>query len=112
MSTASVEQLPYVTFADYLALDQDADVRHEWVAGRVYAMSGGTERHGLMTGLLFSAVAAGARGAQCRPFQEGRRLRAGLVSYYPDVMVVTGPAGDDGFETDASLVCEVLAVHA
>ncbi len=109
MSTASVENLPFVTFAGYLALDEAADVRHEWVGGRVYAMSGGSERHGLMNGLVFSAVAAGARAAGCRPFQEGRRLRAGLVSYYPDVMVVCGAAGDDQFETDASLVVEVLS---
>ncbi|MBC7374221.1 MAG: Uma2 family endonuclease, partial [Frankiales bacterium] len=108
MSTASVEPLPHVTFADYLALDKVADVRHEWAAGRVYAMSGGSERHGLLSGLLSSALADGARTAGCRPFQQGRRLRAGLVSYYPDVMVV-GPAGDDQFETDASLMIEVLS---
>ncbi len=107
MSAASVEELPYVTFADYLAIDQASEVRHEWVGGRVYAMSGGTERHGLMSGLLYAALAAGALGAGCRPFQEGRRLKPGLVSYYPDVMVVCGPAGDDQYETDATLVIEV-----
>lgn len=107
MSTASVEELPYVTFADYLAIDEASQVRHEWVGGRVYAMSGGTERHGLMSGLLYAAVAAGAFGAGCRPFQEGRRLKPGLVSYYPDVMVVCGPTGDDQYETDAALVVEV-----
>lgn len=33
-------------------------------------------------------LAEGARAARCRPLQEGRRLRAGLVSCYPDAMVV------------------------
>lgn len=107
MSTASVEGLPYVTFADYLAVDEASDVRNEWVGGRVYAMAGGSERHGLMSGLLYAAVVGGALTSGCRPFQEGRRLRVGLVAYYPDVMVVCGPAGDDQFETDASLVIEV-----
>ena len=109
VAPASVESLPYVTFEDYLALDQASDLRHEWVGGRVYAMSGGSERHALLNGLLFSAVAGGALAAGCRPFQEGRRLKVGLVAYYPDVMVVCGRAGNDQFETDASLLIEVLS---
>ncbi len=109
MITASIEALPYITFADYLAVDGASDARHEWVGGRIYAMSGGSERHALMSGLLFSALAPGARAAGCRPFQEGRRLRAGLASYYPDVMIVCGQAGQDQFETDADLVVEVLS---
>lgn len=35
MSTASVEDLPYVTFADHLAVDEASEVRNEWVGGWV-----------------------------------------------------------------------------
>ncbi len=106
MSTASVEELPYVTFADYLALDEASEIRHEWVGGRVCALSGVTERHGLMSGLVFSAATVAAFASGCRPFH-GRRLRVGPAAYHPDVMVVCGPTGDDQYETDATLVIEV-----
>jgi hypothetical protein len=33
------------TFADYLALERDSEVKHEFDAGEILAMSGGTARH-------------------------------------------------------------------
>ena len=109
MSTAAVDEPPFVTFADYLALDEASEVRHEWVGGRVYVMSGGTERHGLMSGLIFAALLPGALAAGRRPFQEGRRLHADRAAYYPDVLVVCGPRADEQHENDASLVAEVAS---
>lgn len=109
MSTATVEQLPFVTFADYLQLDEASEVRHEWVGGRVYAMSGGSERHGLMSNLISAALTPGALVAGCRPFQEGRRLYADRAAYYPDVLVVCGRRVDEQHENDANLIVEVLS---
>ena len=109
MSSAAVAELPLVTLADYLAAEDVSEVRHEWVGGRVYAMSGGTERHGLMAGEVSAALRAGVRAAGCRYFQEGQRLFADRASYYPDVFVVCGPRGHAQYETDAVLVVEVLS---
>ncbi|MGH9129756.1 MAG: Uma2 family endonuclease [Acidimicrobiales bacterium] len=94
----------------YLQWEEGQPARHELVGGRIYAMSGGTERHGLMVAYLFSLVAPAAYAAGCRPFTEGRRLKvpAGDL-YYPDLLVVCGPSGADLYETDASFVVEVLS---
>ena len=64
MSTAEV--LPDASFEAFLAAEQDSERRHEWVAGRVYAMAGGTERHDLMVGLLDEKLVVGARPPGCR----------------------------------------------
>lgn len=99
-----------MSFPEFCDLESRGDRRHELVGGRVYAMAGGSERHDLVAGLVYEAVAPGARGAGCRPFIGNRLLRTSLGNgYYPDVMVVCGPAVHRLYEEDPSLVVEVLS---
>jgi Uma2 family endonuclease len=110
-SIASVsEAIAVLTFAEFCELEGAGDRRHELVGGRVYAMAGGSERHDLAAGLLYEAVAAGARAQGCRPFIGNRLLRTAAGNgYYPDVMVVCGPAAHRLYEHDPALVIEVLS---
>ena len=105
--TSSAEELPLVTFEDFLALEQRSDRRHELVGGRVYVMAGGSERHDLLTGLVYEALAPGARASGCRPFSSNRLVRLGHAAYYPDVLVVCGPAGHRLHEVDLAVAVEV-----
>ena len=99
---------PFVPFDDFLEGEQGAERRRELVGGRVYAMSGGTERHDLVAGLIYEALAAGARAKGCRPFIGNRLVRTRDDSaYYPDVMVVCGRASHVQYETDPTLIVEV-----
>lgn len=104
------EAIAVVTFEEFCDLEGHGDRRHELVGGRVYAMAGGTERHDLAAGLLYQALAPGARKAGCRPFTANRlvRTRTG-AGYYPDVMVVCGPAAHRLYEDEPALVVEVLS---
>jgi Uma2 family endonuclease len=98
----------YVTFEDFLAGEQESERRHELVGGRVHAMSGGTERHDLIAGLIYEALVPGARAKGCRTFMGNRLLRTRDDSaYYPDVMVVCGKAPHVQHETDPTLIVEV-----
>lgn len=106
MSHAVAEPFLEISFEDYLTIDT-GEGRLEWVAGRVHAMSGGTERHNLIISEISDVLRDGARARGCRRFIQGRRLRTDTASYYPDVFIVSGPAGADQYETDASLVVEV-----
>lgn len=109
MGSSAVEQLTSISFGDYLEAEQRSERRHEWVGGRIYAMSGGSERHALAAGLVSDALRPGARARGCRTFLADRMLRPGGVAYYPDFLVVCGPAGHAHYETDAALVVEVLS---
>ncbi|MGH9056285.1 MAG: Uma2 family endonuclease [Acidimicrobiales bacterium] len=59
---------------------------------------------------LFGLLGSAASRAGCRTFQSDRKLpvASGDV-YYPDVLVVCGKAADAQYESDASVVVEVLS---
>lgn len=86
-------------------------MRHEYVAGQVYAMTGASLRHNRIVGNLFAHLWTAARGGPCRVYSETVRFRAARdIVYYPDVMVACGPEGDDPLSEDAPcLVAEVLS---
>jgi Uma2 family endonuclease len=85
------------TFDEYLALEASSTVRHEFLAGEIYAMAGGTPEHAALAVAVSSALLAQMRGGPCRVHSSDLRVRApatGLTTY-PDVTVVCGP-----YETD------------
>ncbi|HEU0100991.1 MAG TPA: Uma2 family endonuclease [Mycobacteriales bacterium] len=104
-------ELVVVAFEDYLAHEQFSDRRHEWVAGHVYVMAGGTERHDNLAGLLYLKLAPQALADGCRPYQHNRKVKIGQVAYYPDLLVVCRDAlpPDRQYERDLSVVVEVLS---
>ena len=80
---------------DYFRLEETSPIRHEYVAGEVYAMSGATVRHNRIVGNIFTRLFPVARAAPCDAFMNDMRLEAaGDKYYYPDVMVVCTPVGE------------------
>ena len=55
----TAEVLPFFSFEEYLRLDEVSEQRHEWVAGQVYLMSGGSDRHLATVQALFERIAPG-----------------------------------------------------
>lgn len=99
-----------LTLDEYLAFEETSPVRHEFVDGEVYAMSGVTRRHSLITRNVSSRLWSAARGGPCRVHASELKLRIGTKVYYPDVMVACGPEPDDPRLEDAPcLVVEVLS---
>ncbi len=95
---------------DYLEMEKTATVRHEYVAGEVYAMTGATRRHNRIAGNVYRRLADAAAGSPCRVYMETVKLRIDDVFYYPDVMVACGPEPDDPYyEADPCLVVEVVS---
>lgn len=81
-----------MTFAEFLAWDEHQPLRHEFVDGVPYAMTGGTDRHDVIALNVFDALRPGARAAGCRAYVHNRQIRTpnGRM-YYPDVLVACGP---------------------
>lgn len=104
------EAIAYLSFGDYIEGETRAPNRHERVGGRLFAMAGGSERHDLASGLIYETLAPGARRAGCRTFTANRILRTPSdAAYYPDVMVVCGPAWHRQYEKEAAVIVEVLS---
>lgn len=95
----------------YLAFEERSELRHEFVAGSVHAMAGGSGRHNRIAGNTFAQFWNLAQDKPCRVYQEGMKLRAAeSVFYYPDVMVVCNKEEPDPyFETEPCILVEVLS---
>lgn len=101
---------------EYRKLEENATVRHEYVAGEIYAMVGATRRHHRICGNVFRRLANAAADGPCRVSMETVRLEvsgevvSGGLAYYPDVMVACSPEPADPYIEDAPcLVVEVLS---
>lgn len=80
---------------EYLQFDESSPLRHEYVAGEVYAMTGGTARHGRIVKNIATRLDAAAGDGPCEVFIEGMRVAAANDKYYyPDVMITCSPLGD------------------
>jgi Uma2 family endonuclease len=98
----------------YLEGELQAEVRHEYLAGEVYAMTGASAAHNLIAGNLFAVLHAHLRGGPRRVFMSDMklRLRHGREDYfyYPDLMVACRP--DDNaryWREQPKLIVEVLS---
>ncbi len=92
--TAIVRHLR-VSVADYLAGEESAECRHEFLDGEVHAMSGASARHNLICGNLFAALHRHVAGGPCRVFMADLKVHLRSAGeeyfYYPDVMVACRP---------------------
>jgi len=112
MSTA--EQPEFVTAEDYLATEELATTKSEYIDGWVRAMSGATIRHNTVKVNCLAALHRLLRGQPCRPFDSDMRLRIHRSEskrfYYPDVQVVCeSNAPTDVFQDQPVLIIEVLS---
>lgn len=112
--TSPAHHIQY-SWEDYLALEASSNVKHEFLAGQIYGMAGGTPEHAALkaavTGLLFAQI----RGGRCRAHDADLRVRVlgtGLATY-PDLTVVCGPSERDPHDVNAvtnpTLIVEVLS---
>jgi Uma2 family endonuclease len=107
---AVIKKINRISVEEYLAGEKTSDVRHEYVAGAVYAMVGASVLHNLIAGSLFGALRDHLRESPCHVFMSDMKVRTDDVFYYPDVLVTCGTV-DPGayYQTAPILVVEVLS---
>ena len=77
-----------VTFDEYLAAEETADVKHELLDGEVFAMSGALLRHVSITGNVLLHLRTRLRGTRCRAYASDAMVRTPSDdAFYPDVVV-------------------------
>lgn len=81
-----------MTEAEYLALETASEYRHEYSQGRVYAMTGGSIRHGVITVNIGTQLNNQLADRDCTVTSSDVRIYiARKQAYrYPDVMVFCG----------------------
>ncbi|MCC6763413.1 MAG: Uma2 family endonuclease [Deltaproteobacteria bacterium] len=83
-----------MSYAEYVAREAVADVKHEFIRGEVFAMSGGTIEHAGLAAAITAELTLQLRGKRCRVFSSDLRVRIQAtdltteLATYPDVTVV------------------------
>lgn len=99
----------------YLAWEALQEERHEYIAGEVFAMTGGRDAHNTIALNVATALKTALRGKPCRAFIADMKLQVAAANayFYPDVFVTFDgrdklPAADLA-KAYPSLVVEVLS---
>lgn len=104
-----------MSYEEYLAFEQQAEHKHEYVNGEVYAMAGGSPEHARLATRLAAALLQRLADRPREVFSSDLRVRnlATGRSTYPDVTVVCDRlehAPDDAQAvTNPVLIAEVLS---
>ncbi|MEO1377970.1 MAG: Uma2 family endonuclease [Cyanobacteria bacterium J06635_10] len=105
-----------ITVEEYLELEKTSEIRHEYLGGQVFAMSGGSKEHNLIGGNIYSRFRSHLRGGSCSVFMADMKVNIKLISqnkniyYYPDVVVTCDSDDKDRYSLNyPCLIIEVLS---
>ena len=113
-SAMSTARRLHHTYAEYMALEDESPIRHEYLDGEIYAMAGGSPDHAALAGAIIGLL-RGQLPRGCRTFTSDLRVRvpATGLSTYPDASVVCGRtqrAADDPLAvTNPVVIIEVTS---
>jgi len=93
MTAPPAQQL--ISIDDYLLGEETNDIKHEYLDGLVYAMTGATRKHNLLTMSFSALLHARARQRGCQLFASDMKLRLDhrneTYFYYPDLLLTCDP---------------------
>ncbi len=102
----------YISPADYLALEGQNPIRHEYRRGLVYAMTGGSDRHARIAFNFLREIDNHLGDSPCRFYGSDVKVNyAEDFYYYPDAFVTCDPRdrGDRYVKRHPQLIAEVLS---
>lgn len=103
------------TQQEYLELERKAEHKSEFFKGEIFAMSGATRQHNVISGNFYVFLHQKLKSKGCRPFGSDMRVHIPVNSLYtyPDISVVCGKEEflDNEFDTllNPTFICEILS---
>ncbi|MFT5161454.1 MAG: Uma2 family endonuclease [Alteromonadaceae bacterium] len=109
MSTAKKTETP-IDEAQYLAAELNSDIKHEYIDGNVYAMSGASKNHRTLCGNIFSLLHNYLKDKPCKPSWDAR-VKAAANYFYPDIVVDCDEqsTADSLYAQQPKIIVEVLS---
>lgn len=102
-----------MTVAEYLEIERSSEEKHEFYQGELFAMTGATRFHNVISGNIYSLFRNRFRDKPCQAFIADVRLLIDEHGHYvyPDVMVVCDKKAyvDEDTVNDATVIVEVLS---
>lgn len=90
-------RLSSLSVDDYLEGERKGDIRHEYVAGQMFALSGASRRHNRIALNIATRLRELAAGGPCQVYMSDVKVRvkAAGAFYYPDVMAGRDPGDEE-----------------
>ena len=110
----AARDLPRCTAKEYLEFENDGALKHEFVNGIVYAMSGASRRHNLIAGEVLTALNNHLPVGRCQAYALDTKVRIRVQDeeryFYPDSFVTCSDLDNDHYASDQPvLVVEVIS---
>lgn len=102
------------TVEEYLAMERDSEMKHEFIDGEIFAMAGAIREHTLITGNSLTLLNQQLQDTACEVYASDMRVRVSPTRFtYPDLSLVcdTPQFTDDkpGSLLNPLLIIEVLS---
>jgi len=100
----------HYTVEDYLTLERSASYKSEYRDGQIYAMTGASRKHNLVSGNIYRELSLQLKKRPCEAYINDMRVKAAEASsyHYPDVAVVCGTPQFEDAQVDTLLNPTVL----
>lgn len=104
-----------MTAEGYLEWERQQDGKHEFHAGDVFALAGGSPRHNFLAGAVIAELRTALRESPCAVLSSDQRVAAAPKKryVYPDALVLceapTFEAGTSDVLTNPAVIVEVLS---
>jgi Uma2 family endonuclease len=111
---ASLPARTLFTPEGYITQERKALHKSEYLSGQIFAMSGASRAHNLITGNIFNRLYNQLVASDCEVYSSDMRVQPSPTAYfYPDVVVACGEPRfeDDVFDTllNPTVIVEVLS---
>lgn len=108
------EKKPFYTDREYLEIDRNSEFRNELLDGEIYAMTGASLKHNIISGNIYFKMYSQFKQKECKVFMADLRVNVSKGLYtYPDILIVCGNIvfTDDHLDTVKNPKCiiEVLS---
>ena len=110
-----LQETRYYSPAEYLELEVNSDIRHEYINGLIIPMTGGTPDHNQIAGNFYAVLNFALKRQPYQVFVTDQRLWIPnrRIHTYPDIMVVQTPLvfaeGRKDTITNPVMIAEVLS---
>lgn len=110
----AAREFPRCTATEYLQFENDGTLKHEFVNGVVYAMSGASRRHNLVAGDMHTALNVHLPVEKCHAYTLDTKVHIQSQNeeryFYPDVFVTCSELDTDAYASRFPiLVVEVMS---
>ncbi|MBX9784378.1 MAG: Uma2 family endonuclease [Chitinophagaceae bacterium] len=104
-----------LTVEEYLQMEKESTVKHEYYKGEIFAMAGAGARHNINFVNLLTSLSNKLKGKPCRPYGSDMRIHIpeNTLFTYPDISIICGDIisspYDEDTATQPTVIIEILS---